>query len=135
MLEHTLTSEQTQKHELNKAFVSLRNDGIMQIEIKETEEFLVQDVKDVLSVVGEIGGEKKYPILTIVNGYVLVDKETRAYLACEEGNRYTLADAFVINSLALKLVGNFYLKFDNPKCPTKIFNCPDDAAVWLKTHI
>ena len=46
---------------------------------------------------------------------------------------FTLADSFVIHSLAQKILANFYLKISKPVLPTKVFNKPDEAEAWLQT--
>ena len=129
------TLYQSKIYELKKASMFLREDGIIQVDTKEVDEYTIEDAKEALATISEIGSGKKFPILMIAAGYLNIDKETRMFLAKEEANRFTLADAYVINSLALKLIGNFYLKFDNPASPSKIFTKTEDAVVWLKTFI
>jgi uroporphyrinogen-III decarboxylase len=123
------------KMETQKAFVFLRDDGIMQIDTKDAEEFTINDMKEIIHIIGEIGNYKKYPILMVIKNFTNVDKAARAYCAGVEGNKYTLADAFVIQSFAMKLIGNFYLKFDQPLSPSKMFNRMEEAETWLKKFI
>ena len=42
------------------------------------------------------------------------------------------ATAVIANSLAYKLIANFYLKVMKPKTPFKVFNNKDSAIKWLK---
>lgn len=46
--------------------------------------------------------------------------------------RLTVARAVLLNSLANKLIFNFYLKLSNPEYPVKLFTDEMDAANWLK---
>jgi len=41
------------------------------------------------------------------------------------------AEAFVVNSLPTRLIANFYMKFNKPPNPTKIFNTVEKAEEWL----
>ncbi len=129
------TGTAVMKHELKKAVVFLRPDGIMQIDAKETDEMFLEDFREIVDTIGVIGGGKKYPVLSVAKGYINIDKEARKYSAREEGNRFTLADAFVLQSLALMIIGNFYLKIDKPIRPTRMFSNTDNAVKWLQTFL
>ena len=135
MLEVAIQNKKEIKHELKTALVFLRPDGIIQINTKEIDEMCLADFKEIVDVIGMLGEGGKRPVLSIAKGYINIDKEARAFSANKEGTRFTLADAFVLNSFALKLVGNFYLKFDKPIIPTKIFTEEDQAVAWLKTFL
>ena len=122
--------------ELKKAIVFLRSDGIVQINIKENvDELSLDDFIEIVEAIGIVGGGIKRPILSVANGYINVEKEARGFSAGEAGTIYTIADAFVLNSFALKLIGNFYLKIDKPIVPTKMFTNTDYAVQWLKTFL
>lgn len=47
--------------------------------------------------------------------------------------KYRYADAFIVNSLPMRLLVNFYISFNKPKIPTKMFNNPDSAREWIYT--
>jgi len=38
------------------------------------------------------------------------------------------------DSLASSIIGNFYIKFNNPSIPTKLFKTEDEALDWLKKY-
>jgi hypothetical protein len=46
-----------------------------------------------------------------------------------------VADAFVIDSLAQRILGNFYLKFNKPQFPTRFFNSKEEALIWLEAFV
>ncbi len=115
--------------------VFLQPDGIMRMEISKTDEITLENVNDFIAAVKEIGGGKPFCNLIIFEKFVQVDKESREYSASEEANIYTIAEAFVIKSAALKIVGNFYIQVNKPTRPTKIFTNEEDATKWLKTFL
>lgn len=59
-----------------------------------------------------------------------IEPEIRKWAADKEGNNYTLSDAIVIGSLPQKIISDFYLKFDRPVRPTKVFYSLDKALEW-----
>lgn len=60
-----------------------------------------------------------------------IEPEVRAWASSPTGNKNTIADALLISSLPHKLIANFYVKFNKPVKPTKIFNSREKAVQWL----
>ena len=123
----------TKKNDLRCAVVGLRSDGIMHFAMKSVDEITEKDVKEILNAVSQIGNGKKFCNLITFQEYISISKEAKEFSASPEGNLYTIADAFVLHSVPLVIVGKFYLKFNNPICPTKIFKSEEKAIAWLKT--
>lgn len=74
--------------------------------------------------------QKYYAIIDLTNN-VESTFESRKYYAENELNRYRLADAFIINSLYLQSLTNFYLKIKKPTIPSKMFNDIESAKKWV----
>lgn len=125
-MEGQLTKIQTRITE-----VYLREDNILQINIKKDEEFVLSDTLEVINAAKEIGGGKKFKNLIIVGHNTLADNEARKLSTSHEGSLYKLADAFVISSMAQAIVANFYMKINKPVVPTKFFKTEKDALSWL----
>lgn len=70
--------------------------------------------------------------LVLVDGRVnlSVSREARAYSA--EAREDCIASAFLITSTANKLIGNFYINFNRPSTPTRIFSTEIKATEWLQ---
>lgn len=83
----------------------------------------------------EIGGGQKYPVLIDAGDFVRIDPDVRVFSASEEGNICTLADAIAYNSLAQKLIANFYVFHNKPVIPTQIFSDRNEAIEWLKRFV
>jgi hypothetical protein len=121
--------------ELSSATVGLRSDGIMQFNIRPAADYSVKDIIAANEAAARIGNGKAYPNLIYIENFYNADSESRHYLASEESNRYTLADAFVVESVAMKLIGNFYIKVNKPVRPTRIFSSGEEALDWLYTFL
>ena len=61
-------------------------------------------------------------------------KEARDYVASSVVNSVVRAEALVIKSMALRIMGNFYLKVNKPARPSKLFNDRSVALEWLSKH-
>lgn len=57
--------------------------------------------------------------------------EARDFASTKEGSSTRIADAILLDSLAQALVGNFYIRFNKPRIPTRIFKSEEKAMEWL----
>lgn len=131
----TLSIDIIKQVDFEDKFVALRSDGIVFVSINSSEDVEIKDVKEVVSALEQIGNGKKFPLLIITQKYTLPTPEARAYIATAESDPYASAEAYVIQSLSQKLVGNVYLKFNKPARPTHIFTSEEKAVEWLKTFL
>ena len=115
--------------------VVFRDDGIVYIFVSGKRPTTIEDQVLVVKTLGEMGGEKKMPLLIKHETSSLPDSSARNNWAKKNTNPYSLAEAFVVNNLAHKVIANFYLKTNKPGRPTKIFTNEEDAVIWLKTFL
>lgn len=74
---------------------------------------------------------KKYYALIDTSNHVETTVEGRNYYSNSELSKYRFVDAFVVTSLPIKLVVNFYIRFNKPLIPSKMFNSRVEAMNWL----
>lgn len=119
--------------DIGSSVLSLRSDGIMHISLKESVTLNLKDAEDMVRTFGEMGEGKKFLLLFIAGSDTSVNTEARYYASTPEANRFTIASAFVVKSIAQKLLGNAYVTFNKPITPTRIFTNEEDALEWLLT--
>jgi hypothetical protein len=112
----------------------LRKDGIVHYRMKANRMILMPDIFKHLEVFSV-----RYAGQSFLNLYEFeenseIDDEVRKWAADPSGNNFTIADAFVIQSMAQKMIGNFYLTFHKPVKPTKLFTNVEDALKWLNSQ-
>ncbi len=90
------------------------------------------EMRKMLEAAVEFTGREKYYALIDMSNHVDSTPEARNYYANSELAQYRLADAFVVVSLATRLVTNFYFSINTPPVPSKMFNTKEDALAWLK---
>jgi hypothetical protein len=120
---------------LSHSEIFLREDGIVEILIKESSSISDVECKEMLASYKTILNNKKYPMLHIVENYVSFEKSAREFSASPEGMAFSEVEAYVINSLAHKLLANFYLKVNRPPVPTKFFSTKKEAITWLQKYL
>lgn len=117
------------------SIVSLRSDGIIQIDMKSNNTLQLVDAKQMVTAFAEVGGGKKYPLLFIAGDFALASPDARKYASGTEANQYTLASVFVVKNSIQKIMGNAYITFNKPITPTKIMTSQEAAITWLKTFL
>ncbi len=121
-------------YKLDKSTVFMRDDGLLQVDMHTDVLLEVEDAKQIVEAEGKLGGRKKLPALHIVGKHLAIGTGVREYSA-NEGTAFTSAEAYVINSLAHKILGNFYTKVNKPAVPTRMFSNEEEAVKWLLTFL
>jgi hypothetical protein len=127
----TIVSEKT----IDALSVAIRGDGLAQVKIQGNVEIDVSHVKQIVSLLEELGQKRKYPLLIVSGEFTLPTPEARAYIATPESDPYASAEAYAIKSFSQRLVGNVYLSFNKPARPTRLFTDENKAVEWLKTFL
>ncbi|MFL5753365.1 MAG: hypothetical protein ACJ76F_08160 [Bacteroidia bacterium] len=120
----------TQTIDFDVFSVSYRDDDIYVVEVKEDKEFTIANMVELFSGLKRFGG-KRLPVLVLCKYLASTTTEFMNYLAQEDSNPYSLADAFVLSSFNQKLMANFYMKIIRPKRPTRFFTSEEEASKWL----
>lgn len=114
-----------------KYSVSMMADSIFHLKIEDGCELELEDALQIHSYFLQFSGGKKYTVLLDAGKFFSISPEARFLIASEEYTRDRLAMAFVTNSLAGKLVCNFFIRHHRPASPSKIFSDLGDAYSWL----
>ena len=114
--------------------VKVIDNSYYKVRVFENQEFTVDDLKNL------VAAQKKniglvLPVLVFCENNAMADVLLLSKLSKNENNPYSKADAFVLNSIAQKILANFYVKINKPERPTKFFNNLDEALIWLKKYI
>lgn len=113
---------------------TLINDSTILFSIYEGVAIDLDEVKDYVKILRDLAqGERKYLIIDSTNKFPHSTPEARNFFGSDpQARAMRLADAIVVNSLALKMVANFYLRFDASDHRVKIFNSRDKAMAWIE---
>lgn len=92
----------------------------------------VHVIEEMLRYAEEVMGAKRHLCLidfgTSVNSS---DEGRKRYADSPYIQKYRIADAFLVNSLSLRLVANFFIKITQPKVKTLMFTDEKLAIDWL----
>ena len=121
--------------DLGYCSVTLRPDGIIHTHFYSGITIDVEHVVKINEVCGELTRGKKVPMLIDGDQLTIPSEEARTYVADKDSNPYSLAEAFIVRSLPQKLIANFFLRFNKPGRPTRMFTDTEEALKWLKGFV
>ncbi len=120
---------------LDYAKIQLFEFNVVRIEVFGNIIIARKEAKAVNDAIGMLSEGKECLVLMVADEVTQFDKSASEFSASEEGLLYTIADAFVVKSLAQKILASFYLKFNKPPKPSKIFTNEKAALEWLLSFI
>ena len=115
------------------ALLDLKND-ILHITIKEDTEIDIDNIKENIKCREKVQQGKKFLVFVDTTGLHGISNEARSYAAQDEITSMNKAMAVLTPSLPTKMLVNFFIKFDKPNSPTKMFNTRQKALDWLETY-
>ncbi len=107
-------------------------DGIMHLRLKEGADFNLETTKEQFAAQDELTGADNYAVLVDATHHVSMSKEAREFMAAYVNPRRKATALLTRYNLATLILANFYMKFNQPKTPTKLFNHEEEAVNWLK---
>jgi hypothetical protein len=105
--------------------------GIMHLRLKEGAEFNLETIKEQYAAQDELTGTDNYAVLVDATHHVSMSKESREFMAAYVNPRRKATALLTRYNLATLLLANFYMKFNQPRIPTKLFNQEEEAIDWL----
>lgn len=122
------------KKETNKFSVELRNSQYFYVEIKNDVEFEVEDLKQLVAFQKELGSGKAFPVLIHPAPSATTNSDLIKYMSKKDSLPYTVADAFILNSVPQKILAKLYVRFAPPERPINFFIKEEEALKWLSKY-
>src|SRR5687768_11665814 len=116
---------------LEEAHIALRSDGIVCVKFKANIVLDIAAQMRLLVAYHEIVGKKLTPFIFEAEEGVTITKEARDNAIVIEEQSPCMASAVVVQNIAYAMIANFYMKFNKPKRPYKVFNNKQEAINWL----
>lgn len=119
---------------LSEATIQLREDGIVHVIYQKNIILDIELQMRMFYLYHEITDNRKLPFLFSAMEGVTITKEARDNAIIIEDKASVGAVAVIADTLAYKLIANFYLKVNKPKCPFKVFTKHAEAIQWLQQY-
>lgn len=122
------------KKTLDTSFAFLTfEDEILFVKMKEGVNLGQTEMEDLLKQAVELTSPNKYFAIIDTTAPYDSSVEARNFYAESEYSKYRHADAFIVNSLPMRLLVNFFITFNKPKIPSRMFNNSESANEWIHT--
>jgi len=112
--------------------IAMRTDNIIELRFENGFSGTAHDARNMVNVFKELTKGRKPSLLILYSEDNMFSKDAREYISSKEVSDVLKADAMVIKGLALRIIGNGYLKINKPKRPTRLFTSKEEAVKWLK---
>ncbi|MEI6489064.1 MAG: hypothetical protein WCP52_08885 [Bacteroidota bacterium] len=109
--------------------------SILFVTLKEDAELTVDIIKKEIEIIEKIVGEAEYAVFIDITKNLAIPPEVRKQVANYKPSNIKGAALLSDMNLATQLLVNFYIKFDKPKVPNKIFKDRDEAIAWLRLKL
>lgn len=119
------------KKDFGETSIEILDEHVVRVVLKREQEIgaeVAQYLHDYL----QEKGVKVFKTLTIIEDDVVILPSAKKWMSDPERISRSRADAFVLDSLAKRLIINFYIKHNKPKVPTMTFSSEQEALTWLR---
>ncbi len=117
--------------EISHSQLSLNSNGIIEIKCAANFEYDVKHINENYAEIKRLSKSKKALVLNLVGSHSGITKEAREYVASGPHKDFIKAEAFVLHSVAHKILANFYNKISKPIVQVGFFKNKADAEKWL----
>jgi hypothetical protein len=112
--------------------VTIHDDLLKEFVVKKDRELQADDVKASLNFSAQVSPGAKFFVLFEVQDGGRISHEARTVGASAEYHGHTAALALCSSALPMAITGNFFLKINRPKVPTRYFEERAGALEWLR---
>jgi hypothetical protein len=117
-----------------KFTLTLVNCRYFLMEVKDDVELEVSDILILVDFQKELGGGRTYPVIILPSPTATTNSDLIKYISKKEHLPYTKADAFILTSVAQKILAKLYIRFVPPERPTQFFTKKEDAFKWIEKY-
>lgn len=124
----------TQKVRVKHAEIHFDGQFFFKIVLDDDVELELEDIIEQRKAFQELSKGKDHVVLAIAGKRTSATKEAREY-SSQNFPTGRLAEAVIIKSMPVRLMGNVYINFHKPNVPTKMFESEADAEQWLNSFL
>lgn len=118
--------------ETRTARIWLGEDGIIRKIFLENAQETLKDALECEEITKQLSDGKKRPMFVDFSALRSMDPEARAYYTGDQAGALIAACAGVTKSKIGKVIMNFFIGFNRPPSPIKLFTSEEEAIEWLK---
>lgn len=133
-IHNVFSAECIAERDLEDVTFYLFENRIFYVVIKKNRMVTMEIIKAGYEFLDDHGGGTFYNIYQF-ESFADANPEVRTWASNDSGNHYTIIDAIIISGFAQKILADFYIKFNRPVKPTRIFTNLKSAVAWVNDYI
>ncbi len=122
------------KVELSYATIEKRDDIIWMI-MKEDADLDVKEIEEFTAIFEKMSNYKPYFLIADARVNLSISPEARKAAATKEISSLLVANAVIVNNVAVRMVANFFIAVNKPHFKYKVFNTETEALIWVKKQM
>lgn len=127
-----LMSEMIHSIETSTSFITYNESNrILTVTAKNEVELTLENATRDFEVSAKMANYDKVLVLVDSRKQLSHSKEVRDFYGSKKMEDHILAMAVMVDSVATRLTANFFIKFNKPYFPTKLFTDEKEARKWL----
>jgi len=115
------------------ALFELIDDSMVRIQFNKEPEITAEIAADIRKQCDVLTQGKAFVVLCLPEDYTSITNEALQFFSKSQEGIQRKAIAFLVNSLAQRLMGNAFIHIFNPDIPTKLFTSEEEAVKWLNS--
>ncbi|MCC6370664.1 MAG: hypothetical protein IT236_06660 [Bacteroidia bacterium] len=119
--------------ELSYCNIRLLGDNIICCAFTKDVHYTMDMANEMFDAANALLPDTKYYLITVMHVKLKPQKEVFDFYADTKREKKIIAEAFCLNSAALKLMANFYFRVKRPNIPSRVFETEADALSWINT--
>ncbi len=133
LLEYFLIFGKAKMEKVDLSYATLENrDGVIWLIMKEDAELDVKEVKEFTAICERLSNGKPYFLISDARVNLNITSEARIAAASKDISPLLVANAVLVNNVAVRMVANFFTAVNKPHFKYKVFNQEEEALAWLK---
>lgn len=117
--------------ETSAGIIELKDNGIVCLYTNENAEIGIEEIKEIYTLLSRITGNRPCYVMVFPGHGTTATREAREFAASIKQEKQIVAEAIVVNSLAIRIMANFFIKVNRPRQKVKLFTVEKDALEWL----
>ncbi|MFL5754560.1 MAG: hypothetical protein ACJ76F_14200 [Bacteroidia bacterium] len=113
------------------ARVYWQNDKIIRLDVIEERELDEKDLEENIDTLRSFAEGQPHIVLVDARGNWILSKEAREMMSFDETIKNISACAFLVDSLAIRLIVNFFIREGKLESSVKVFSDESKALLWL----
>lgn len=108
-----------------------RQNVFIQLVLNDEATLDVPEIQLLIDECKRLSGNKPYALLSDARVFLNISPEARKLASDPEANNLIVANAVLVNNLALRILANFFSRINRPHFKFKVFTDKQKAIDWL----